>query len=441
MRQIIASLCAFMFSILPALAAIEIKELKTPGGFTVWYIPEPAIPMISLEIGFRGGPLLDPDDKAGATYLMTGLLEEGAGPYDSVAFAKRVEELSASFNFDASTEAITISAQFLKQNTDEVIELLRLALNEPNFDDESFERVKAQVQSIVARRTTDQADIASDYFNSIAYQNHPYGRPYQGTTETVSNLTQDDVRAALNRSFAKDRIYIGAVGDFTEEELGAIVDKLFSQLPSTGGAFPATVAFAGKPITQVVEYDSPQSIAVWGHEGIKQDDPDFFPAFVMNRILGGGGFGSRLTEEVRVKRGLTYGVSSYLASRDLAQFYGGQVASSNENIAEAIDVIRGEWKRMAEGGVTDEELQDAIRNMTGSYVLRFDGNAQIASILRYSQMDDFPIDYPANRNSYIETVTKEDIARVAKRLLREEEIFFIVVGQPQGLDADVVTPN
>ena len=441
MRIISAFFVALIVWISPVLAAIEIKELKTPAGFTVWYVPEPAIPMISMEIGFRGGPLLDPDDKAGATYLMTGLLEEGAGPYDSVAFAKRAEELSASFNFDASTESITISAQFLKDNTDEVVELLRLALNEPNFDDVAFARVKAQVQSIVARRTTDQSDIATDYFNSVAYADHPYGRPFEGTENSVANLTQDDMRAAQARSLAKDRIYIGAVGDFTEDELGAIVDKLFSELPETGGAFPDPIEFAGAPITQVVEFDSPQSIAIWGHEGITQDDPDFFPAFVMNRILGGGGFGSRLTEEVRVKRGLTYGVSSYLASRDFGQFYGGQVASSNDRIAEAIEVIRDEWKRMAEGGVTDEELEDAIKNMTGSYVLRFDGNAQIASILRYSQMDNFPIDYPANRNSFIEAVTKEDIARVAKRLLREEDLFFVVVGKPEGLDAEVVKPN
>ena len=435
MTRWFATLFFFLFS-LPLFAAIEIEELETPGGITVWYLPEPSIPMISLAIGFKGGAIFDPAEKAGATYVMTGLLEEGAGELGAVAYAEKIEELSAQFTFDTSRDALSISAQFLKENADEAVDLLRLAVREPRFDEVAFERVKGQVASIVARRATNPDDIASDAFNRVAFAGHPYERPYQGLPETVSGLTRQDIVDAHQRAMSKDRLYIGAVGDFSPDELAKIVDRLFADLPETGPEFPKPVDYAAKPGVEIIEHDSPQSVAIWGQDGISNDDPEFFPAFVMNKILGSGGFGSRLTEEVRVKRGLTYGIYSYLATMDHGHFYGGQVASQNERVAEAIEVIRAEWRRMAEGGVTEEELDAAIKNMTGSYVLRFDGNAQIASILRYSQMDGFPIDYPQNRNSYIEAVTQEDIARVAKKLLKEDELFFVVVGQPEGLDAN-----
>jgi len=174
---------------------------------------------------------------------------------------------------------------------------------------------------------------------------------------------------------------------------------------------------------------------LWGHSGISQNDPDFFAAFVMNHILGGGSFTSRLTDEVREKRGLTYGVYSYMANMDYANFYGGSVSSANDRIGEALDVIKEEWARMANSGVTQEELIAAKKYMTGSYPLRFDGNSQIAGILTYSQTNDFPINYPQNRNSYIEAVTKKDIARVANRILKAEDIHFVVVGSPTGLGA------
>ena len=437
MGRIFYFLILSLVAAVPSLAAIEIKELKTPSGITVWYVPEPAIPTISLSIGFKGGPSLDPADKLGATYVMTSLLEEGAGDFDAVEFVTKLEELSTSFEFNSGLESVTIKAQFLKKNTDQSVELLRAAIQNPHFEETAFERVRRQVASSVNRRQTNPNDIAGEYFNQTAYPDHAYGRPYQGRPETIAALTPADMRDAHARVVARDRLYIGAVGDFSEEELANIVDRLFADLPETGAAFPEPITFQAPSETHLIEFEGPQSVAIWGHEGIAQDDPDFFPAFVMNKVLGAGGFGSRLTEEVRVKRGLTYGISSYLASRDRGQYYGGQVASANETIAEAIEVVRAEWQRMAEEGVTDEELEAAKKNMTGSYVLRFDGNAQIASILRYSQMENFPIDYPQNRNSYIEAVTKEDIARVAKRILRDNDLFFVVIGQPDDLNADL----
>jgi len=185
----------------------------------------------------------------------------------------------------------------------------------------------------------------------------------------------------------------------------------------------------------VVPFDTPQSVVTFGQEGLERHDPDFFAAYVMNTILGGSGRQSRLMEEVREKRGLTYGVYSYLLPKDYAALYMGRVASANDRVAQAVQVIKDEWVKMAKNGVTAEELEGAKTYLTGAYPLRFDGNGPIANILVAMQMDDLPIDYIATRNDRINAVTLKDIARVAKRLVRPDDLHFVVVGQPEGLES------
>jgi len=433
MIRLFALITAVMFAAIPARAELDITEVTSKGGITAWLVNEPSIPIISVSIAFKGASSTDPMDKLGATYLMTGLLEEGSGDMDATAFKRAAEDLATSFSFDSSRERISISAEFLSETRDDSIALLKTALTQPAFNDVAFERTKAQVLSIIASNATDPQEIASQEFAALAFEGHAYANPYRGTVETVQTLTQDDMREAHARTMTKDRLFVSVVGDITADELSVVLDELFSDLPEKGAPLPPPVTFQATGGITVVDLDTPQSTAVWGHQGIGQDDPDFFPAFVMNRILGGGSFTSRLTEEVREKRGLTYGVGSYLAGYDNADYVGGSVASGNERVGDAIKIIKEEWAKMANEGVTDEELEAAIKFMTGSYPLRFDGNSQIASIMTYSQTNDFPIDYPKNRNSYVEAVTKEDIARVAKRLLKSEDMRFVVVGRPVGV--------
>ena len=240
---------------------------------------------------------------------------------------------------------------------------------------------------------------------------------------------------AHQATFVKDRVYVGAVGDITAEELGPLLDTLLGDLPETGPAFPADIDFGLSGGVTVIDFETPQSVALFGHSGIERDDDDFFAAYIINEALGAGGFESRLMEEVREKRGLTYGISTFLVPKFHAEMYLGQVASSNDTIAEAIEVTRAEWARMSDEGMTQEELDSVKTYLTGAYPLRFDGNSEIASILVGMQMTDLPPDYVANRNDYINAVTLEDVNRVAKELLRPEDLHFVVVGQPVGLEA------
>lgn len=433
MIRIMMALMAAAFLAQPA-SAIDIKEVTSPGGIKAWLVEEPSIPFTALEIRFKGGASVDRDGKRGAINLMTGTIEEGAGDLDATQFAAAREALAASYGFSVHDDALTISAQFLTENREEALTLLRSALIEPRFDEAAIDRVRAQVISGIRSDEQDPATIAQEAFMSKAFGDHPYGSAIEGTVDSVTALTRDDIVAAYNDVLALDRVFVGAVGDITAAELGPILDDLLGALPATGAPLPAEVEVALKGGKTVIPFQTPQSVAIFGHEGIERDDPDFFAAFVMNQVLGAGGFGSRLMEEVREKRGLTYGVYSYLAPKDYAELMLGQVASANDRIAEAIDVIRDEWAKLAADGVSEQELEDAKKYLTGAYPLRFDGNSTIANILAGMQMDDLPIDYADTRNDKVNAVTQDDIKRVAARLIQPDALHFVVVGQPEGVE-------
>ena len=421
---------------LPARAEVKIEEVTSPGGLTAWLVREPSIPFMAIELYFKGGASLDVPEKRGAMSLMTSLLEEGAEDMDAREFARRTEELAASFGYEVGDDGLTVSGRFLTENRDEAVALLRASIVAPRFDDDAVERVRAQLLSNIRSNAKDPRALARKAFDEMAYgTEHPYGSDPDGTEESVTALTRDDLIAAHKAVFARDRVVIGAVGDITAEELGALMDTLLGDLPEAGAPMPGPVEPQIAQGVTVVPFETPQSVALFGHEGIERDHPDFFPAYLLNQILGAGGFESRLTEEVRVKRGLTYGVYAFLSPKDYAATYQGSVSSANDRIAEAIDVIRDEWRDIAENGVTAEELEDAKLFLTGAYPLRFDGNARIAGILVGMQSQDLPIDYIATRNDKVNAVTLEEANAVAKWLYQPDSLHFVVVGAPEGLEA------
>lgn len=418
---------------LPAQAEIPIKEITSPGGIIAWLVEDHNIPFMALEIQFRGGTSLEASDKRGVVNLMAATLEEGAGEMDSRAFAEARDALAASFRFDAGTDSVGVSAQFLTENRDQAIELLREALVNPRFDQDAVDRVREQVLSNLRSNEKDPGTIAAERFDLLAFGDHPYATTGDGTVETVTALTRDDVVAAHKAALARDRIFVAAAGDITADELGRLLDRLLGDLPATGAPQPQDAPWLLPPGITVEDFPSPQSTVFFGQIGIPRDDPDFFPAFVLNEILGGGRFTARLMTEVREKRGLTYGIGTYIVNMDHADMILGQFSTSNDKTAEAIKVVKAEWGRIGQEGVSPEELEATKTYLTGSYPLRFDGNGPIARILVGMQMDGMPIDYVTTRNAKVEAVTMDDIKRVATRLFTPDALHFVVVGQPQGL--------
>ena len=434
-RFAIALFCGAVLA-LPAQAEVNIQEVTSEGGIKAWLVEEHSLPFVALEMSFKGGTSLDVEGKRGAVNLMTGLLEEGSGDLDARGFARAKEALATSFGFSSGSESVTISARFLTENFDASVALLRDAIQNPRFDDVDVERVRAQVLTGLTYSEKDPSDIAAKTFASMAYGTHPYGTDEAGTAESVAALSREDLLEAHQNTLVRDRVLVGAVGDITEEQLGTLLDALFGDLPQSGPALPPEVEPQITGGLTVVEFDTPQSVALFGQRGISVDDDDYFAAVLLNQILGGGSFESRLMQEVREKRGLTYGVYSYLFPRELANTLMGSVSSANDRIAEAVAVIRGQWQLAADEGVTAQELQDAKTYLTGAYPLRFDGNGPIAGILVGMQTIGLTPDYVTTRNERVERVSLEDVQRVAQELLDPEALHFVVVGKPEGLSTE-----
>ena len=433
LRPILLALAASLCLTLPARAELAIQEVTSASGITAWLVEDHNIPFVSLEIEFIGGTSLDAPGKRGATYLMSGLLEEGTGDLDSQGFAEARDALAAQFSFSTRADTFSVSARMLTENRDAAVALLHGAIVTPRFDQSALDRVREQVLSGLRSDEKSPDTIAPRLFDALAFGDHPYATPGEGSIASVTALTRDDMIAAHKGALAKDRIHVAAAGDITAAELATLLDTLFAGLPETGAPLPARAPWLLEPGVTVNDFPSPQSVVFFGHQGITRDDPDFFAAYILNEAMGGGRFSARLMREVREKRGLTYGIGTFLAPMDHAEMYLGQFSASNDKVAEAIEVIRAEWAKVASDGLTETEVSEVKTYLTGSFPLRFSGNGPIANILVGMQLEGLPIDYAVTRNDKVMAVTMEDIARVAKRLYQPEALHFVVVGQPTGL--------
>ncbi|HKK37443.1 MAG TPA: pitrilysin family protein [Paracoccaceae bacterium] len=434
LRMAAAALAFALLPPPPAEAAAEVQAIETPGGIEVWLVEAPEIPMVALELRFGGGASREPAELAGVTRMMAGLLDDGAGDLDAAAFEAAADGLALRFGASAGRDAVSVSARMLTETLDESVELLRLALTEPRFDADAVERARARQISSIRSAGTDPSALASRAWRAALFPEDPYGRPLSGDEATVARIDRAALVAARERALDRGDLAVGIVGDVTPDEAAALIDRLLADLPETRRDPLGPAEFAETRELEIVELDAPQAVARLVQPGIGRDDPDFFAAVVMEHVLGGGGFASRLTQEVRVERGLTYSVSSFLARWDRAAVLGAQVASDNARVAEAIAVIREEWARMRGTGVSEEELDDAKRYLTGAWPLAFDSNAKIASALAGFMSEGLPPDYLVTRNDLVEAVTLEDVNRVAARLLTPERLQVVVVGQPEGLE-------
>src|SRR5579872_731824 len=347
-------------------AAVKIQAVTSPGGITAWLVEDHSLPVVTLDVSFAGGAVLDPPSIPGLATLTADLLDEGAGTYDSEAFQSRLEDLATSLEINASEEAIGASLRTTTANLQDGLAMLGLALTAPRFDAEAVARVRAQLTANLAHHATEPRYIANRLWQLHAFAGHPYAHPVEGTQESIARITAEDLHRLARERLAKDVMLIGVVGDITPEALKTELDRTFGPLPEKAAAatVPEVIPAADGAV-ELARMMVPQSVVVFGQHGVKRDDPDWYAALIVNYILGDGGFSSRLTAEVREKRGLAYSIYSQLAPMQHSALIEGSVATRNDRVQDSIDIIREEWGRMSVEGPSAKELADAKTYLTG----------------------------------------------------------------------------
>lgn len=433
LAPLVLSLLLLPSFLIASAQAMDVKKVVSPKGITAWLVEDHTLPLVSMSFGFNGGSAQDPEGQAGLAYFVSGMLDEGAGDIESQAFQETLQTLAIKMSFDANRDVLTGSFKTLTRNRDEAFRLLRLVLNEPRMDEEAVERIRQQIVASIKIDQEDPNDVASNAWFAKVFEGHPYGSPTKGTVDSVITISPADLKGFVKRTFARNNLHVAVVGDITEDELAVELDRIFGDLPEKAELKPVPDAdWSMMPRQTVIPMAMPQTVVNFGMPGLKRSNEDFIPAYVMNYILGGGGFSSKLMQEVREERGLAYSVYSYMSPLDHAGIIYGGVATENSRVAESIRVIKQVLADMAKNGPTEEELEDAKRYLTGSYALRFSSSERIATILMWVQIENLGIDYIDKRNSLVEAVTLEDIKRVSQ-LLDPDDMIMTIVGQPEGL--------
>jgi zinc protease len=434
MNRILAALAlaGWLFAAAPA-HAVNIERTISPAGIEFWLVREKATPLVAMTYSFQGGSTQDAPDKSGATSLASNLLDEGAGDLDAKAFQTKIENHAIELTFQVSRDEMGGSLRSLNEHREEAFDLLRLALTAPRFDPDAIERVRAQVISELRRETTTPTALSSRSWWKAAFPDHPYGRETKGSLESVPKITADDLRDYVRRAFARNELKIAIVGDIDSAAASALVDRAFAALPAANNLKPVAAAAPGGLGRRIVTpLDVPQASVTFGGIGVPRSDPDFMAAYVVNHILGGGSFSSRLYREVREKRGLAYGVSDNLVWFNRTAVTIGGTATRADRTGDALAIIEAEIKRMAETGPTTDELAKAKSYLKGAYALSLDSSSKVASQLVRIQVDNLGIDYIARRDALIDAVTLDDARRAAKRIYGGG-ILVTVAGQPKGV--------
>jgi zinc protease len=411
---------------------LEIQQV-TAGTRSAWLIEDQSVPVVSIAWAWRGGAALDADPHAGALAMGAALLTEGAGPLDNAAFADALRDEAIGLGFDAQRDGFEGSFRALRPALPEAVRLANLAMRTPRLDAAAVQRVRARaVAGARAALETPRGQVGRAFW-AAAWPGHPAGRPTGGTVETLSDLPEDAIRAALARQLRADGLLVAAAGAISADELAQLIPALFEGLPA--GAPPEAPSLP--PFTpfgrRVVEVASPQSALLFGQPGLAVSDPDWEAAQVVLRVLGGGGFSSRLMEAVRVRRGLTYGIGVGLDSLFGQGVVIGSTSTDNARVAETLAVTRDEWARMAADGPTPQELDDAVAFLTGNLPLQFTDSRRIAGTLLALRRNDRPIGWLNERADRLRALTPAATTAVARRLLNAETLSVAIAGRPEGV--------
>jgi zinc protease len=417
---------------------LNIQNVTSDSGINAWLVEDHSLPVISINYAFRGsGTKNDPLDKQGLARLVSNTMDEGAGDLDSQTFQKMLQDHSISLSFSAGRDHFIGSLKTLSQSKDTAFNLLQKALTEPRFDKEPIERMCKANQSRLRSSLSNPNWIAARIQNDRLFEGHAYAMNSGGTLSSLESITADDLRA-FHKTLGKNQLVIGVTGDIEAEELKLRLDEIFGNMPVVERKEPKKRPLQNAGNTYLYKQNIPQTIITLTQSGISRQDEDFYSAYLMNFILGASGFGSRLMEEIREKRGLTYGIYSFFQQQDEAALLSVSTSTANNSVQEMLSLIREEWNKMRLEPVSEEELKQAKAYIIGSLPLSLTSTDSISGVLLSLQLDRLPIDYLDTRAEKINAVSIDDIKAISKRLLDTKEITTIMVGNPPSLTAAAI---
>lgn len=432
MKRLLLALVLFLASAGHAYA-FDIEEVHG-GGVKAWLVEDHQLPLIAMGFAFRGGVEQDPASKQGLANLTMNLLTEGAGPYDEATFQQHLADKSIALQFAADRDALKGQIKMLSRDRAEGFELLRVALTEPRFEKTAFERMRSQQLAVLRGQLGNPEWQARYALFQYIFGDHPYGERRLGTTETLASLTRNDVRTFAKDHLAKDNLVIAVAGDITPGQLREILKRTFGALPREAKLAPIPeVKWPPETASILVPRAGTQTDLLFAAPGPKRNDPDWYATEIANYILGGGGFSSRLMQEVRDKNGLTYGISTGLSPMDRGGMIFGAAATDNPKTAEAWNIALDTMRKFYDSGATEKEIQAAKDYLTGALPLAMTSTDKIASLLVQLQLEKLGRDYLERRNELFRRVTSEEVDRAVQRWFNPAHFTLSMVGKPDGM--------
>lgn len=450
-KTLLASLMLFVFLLLSVSGShsiVSAQEIRLPpiekttlaNGLKVIVIEHHELPVVAFRMVFKTGSAGDPTGKAGLADLTAGLLRKGTESRTATQIAEQIDFVGGGLGAGSGRDATYATCKVLKKHFDVGLDLLSDIILNPTFADDEIERLRKQTLAAIKQQKDNPGSVAEEKFREFLFGDHPYGRPSEGTETSVATLTRDDIVNFHQNYYVPNNAVLAVVGDVTYKD---VMNKVQAKLSGWEGAqitppgYVQPPAVEGYQILLVDKPDLTQTYIKVGHLGIKRDNPDYFALKVMNYILGGGGFSSRMMDEIRSQRGLTYGIGCKFDYNKLRGAYTVSTFTQNDSTAAAIAAIIEQIEKIRAGGVTDKELEDTKSFYTGYFPLQLETPSQIASEILNVELYDLGEDYLKNYRENINAVTKADIKRVAQKYLDPQNLKLVVVSKAEDVKASL----
>lgn len=428
-KQLI-TLCAALLLSGIAAANPDIQHWQTGNGARVFFVPAPELPMVDIQVTFNAGSARD-GDRAGLAMLTNGMLEEGAGKLDADAIAEQFDRLGASTSFDSLRDMATASLRSLTDETllQPAVKTFALLLREPSFPLEALERVRKQMLVGLRHESQSPESLGSRAFYQALYANHPYATPPSGTMKSVLTLSHSEVEGFHRRYYVGHNAVVAIVGALDRAQAEQLAEQVVGTLSAGEAAPPLPPVTALEEAQSLhIEHPSTQTHVLLGQPGMARGDPDYFALYIGNHILGGSGLVSRISDEVREKRGLSYSASSTFTPMAAAGPYLLGLQTKTESTEEALTVLRATLAKFIAEGPTEDELIAAKKNLTGGFALNIDSNRDILGYITMIGFYSLPLDYLDTFIARVNAVSVKQIHDAFQRRIHPERMVLVTVG-------------